>query len=152
MTSHCKRVGGSGKNLNELVKAEVEEKAETSLQLKVRVSSGLTVIAVGVWAGEPRPGSSSAKIILQLHQPQAECESTSSSLWLRKATASAWAGQRGRRKEKQSFPSALGHSLLYTLGCSISRACKESKEDLGLLSLENRRHLGLAFEEQKNNS
>uniref|UniRef100_A0A8C3NNS2 Uncharacterized protein n=1 Tax=Cyanoderma ruficeps TaxID=181631 RepID=A0A8C3NNS2_9PASS len=53
---------------------------------------------------------------------------------VRKATASAWAGQRGRRKEKQSFPCALGHSPMYTLGCSISRACKESKEDLGLVN------------------
>lgn len=53
MTPHCKRVGGSGKNSNELVKAEVEEKAETSLQLKDRASSGLTAITTRVRAGEP---------------------------------------------------------------------------------------------------
>lgn len=102
MTSHCKGVGRSGKNLNELVKAEVEEKAETSLQIKYRVSPGLTVIAVGVWAGEPRPGSSSAKIILELHQLQTECESTSSLSWHEESNCISL-GWTGRKKKGEAI-------------------------------------------------
>lgn len=127
----------------------MEEEAETSLQLKDRVSPGLRVMAVGVRLGNHGLGTALQKPSQSYTSPQAACESTSSSAWSEESTASSWAGQRGRRKEKQSFLSALGHGPMYALGHSFSRACKESKEEPGLVSLENGRHLRVAFEAQK---
>lgn len=96
MTSHCKCVGGPGKNSNELVKAEVEEAAESSLQLKDRVSPGLRAIAVG-WGttareqfckNHPRVTAAHRLHVSQHHRHG-----------MRKATASAWAGQRKKKGE-----------------------------------------------------
>lgn len=138
-SSHCKCVGGSGKNSNELVKAEAEEQAETSLQLKDRVSPGLTVITVGVWAGEPRLGSSSAKIIPDSHQPTG-CESTSSSSQHQESNCISWGWTERKKKGEAILPICSGPQPHVHFGELHLQSLQRNQEDLGLASLENRRH------------
>uniref|UniRef100_A0A8D2PTF8 PARP-type domain-containing protein n=1 Tax=Zosterops lateralis melanops TaxID=1220523 RepID=A0A8D2PTF8_ZOSLA len=68
---------------------------------------------------------------------------------VRKATASAWAGQRGRRKEKQSFPSALGHSLTHTLVGVFHLQSLQGKQGAPWAGQSGKLRLRLAFEAQK---
>lgn len=108
MTPHCKCVGGSGKNSNELVKAEVEEKAETSLQLKDRASSGSRRSPHVCGLGNHDLGAVLQKSSRSSTSPQAACESPSSSSGCEESNCISSGWTKRKKKEEAILPTRSG--------------------------------------------
>lgn len=113
----------------------MEEQAHASS--RTRASSGLALIAVGVWAGEPRLWSGSAKSIEGLHQPTS-CVGVNIIIGYKESNGIKLGWVKRKKKGEAILPSPPGHGTTHASGRTLSSVCKESGEDLGLVSLERR--------------